>query len=225
MKGSVYILFNPSMPGLLKIGKSKEGGAFRADNLYTTGVPEPFQVLKEAFVSDMDVVEKNIHDLLKQYRPNPSREFFRLEYEDCFNKIKETFPEIEWIEPQVLVQTKKERDTWDKYKEELSEQKQRADSFETYAEKYKWFDHKDCFEGSIVTRRNFDLYIKEKLRILQEGFEGRPDALLEKSQYLKTDDKYAKKEFTILKETLDVYEEKYKNWPTYNGPCLCNQCK
>jgi len=46
-QGYVYILTNPSMPGLVKIGRSKNGGRKRASDLYQTGVPTPFRKRSE----------------------------------------------------------------------------------------------------------------------------------------------------------------------------------
>jgi len=42
--GIVYVLTNPTMPGLVKIGKtSRDSVMARLSELYTTGVPLPFE--------------------------------------------------------------------------------------------------------------------------------------------------------------------------------------
>lgn len=53
-KGYVYILSNPSMPGILKIGRSINGGKGRADALYKndTGVASPFALEFEMIFDD-----------------------------------------------------------------------------------------------------------------------------------------------------------------------------
>lgn len=39
--GCVYILKNPAMSDLIKIGQTERTAQERADELYTTGVPQP----------------------------------------------------------------------------------------------------------------------------------------------------------------------------------------
>ncbi|MEW8146619.1 MAG: GIY-YIG nuclease family protein [Candidatus Thiodiazotropha endolucinida] len=75
--GYVYILINESMPGLIKIGKTKRDSRSRARELFKTGVPAPFQVAFEVFCDDHEEVEKEVHDELEDFRVNSSREFFK----------------------------------------------------------------------------------------------------------------------------------------------------
>jgi len=77
MKGYVYVLSNPAMPGYFKIGRSIEGGRKRASTIYQTGVPEPFIVEFEVLVSDCVEAEREAHDSLDEYRENKNREFFK----------------------------------------------------------------------------------------------------------------------------------------------------
>ena len=42
--GIVYVLTNPAMPGIVKIGKTSRGSIdARLNELYSTGVPVPFE--------------------------------------------------------------------------------------------------------------------------------------------------------------------------------------
>lgn len=75
MEGYVYILTNPAMPGLVKVGLTENIKA-RLASLYTSGVPAPFNVEFTAHVKDMESVESMIHSSLSQFRYNKSREFF-----------------------------------------------------------------------------------------------------------------------------------------------------
>ena len=78
-QGYVYVLSNPSMPGVVKIGRSKSGGKHRAQQMYTTGVPEPFHLEFEVLVKDAEEAEAYAHEQLKDCRVNGSREFFKCE--------------------------------------------------------------------------------------------------------------------------------------------------
>ena len=50
------------MPGMVKIGKTGRGVEARLNELYTTGVPLPFECAYAARVADMDKVEKAFHN-------------------------------------------------------------------------------------------------------------------------------------------------------------------
>ena len=56
-EGIVYVLTNPAMPGMVKIGKTGREVEARLNDLYTTGVPLPFECAYAARVADMDKVE------------------------------------------------------------------------------------------------------------------------------------------------------------------------
>jgi hypothetical protein len=78
--GLVYVLTNPVMPGLVKIGCTDDDDASaRIAQLYTTGVPVPFQIEFAARVDDIVGVESALHRAFAPNRINPKREFFRLE--------------------------------------------------------------------------------------------------------------------------------------------------
>jgi hypothetical protein len=76
----VYVLTNPAIPGLVKIGKtSQEDVSVRLAQLYSTGVPVPFKLEFACKVENADEVEKALHIAFSSARPNPSREFFEIE--------------------------------------------------------------------------------------------------------------------------------------------------
>jgi hypothetical protein len=78
----VYVLINPAMPGLVKIGKTtQEEVDLRMKQLFSTGVPVPFQCVFACRVPDASVVERALHHAFGQTRINPTREFFRIEPE------------------------------------------------------------------------------------------------------------------------------------------------
>jgi hypothetical protein len=80
----VYILTNPAMPGLVKIGRTtNEDANIRISQLYTTGVPVPFTIEYACKVGNPDEVEKALHIAFGPQRINPKREFFRIEPEQA----------------------------------------------------------------------------------------------------------------------------------------------
>lgn len=78
-KGYVYVLSNPGMPGLCKIGRSINGGRDRANEIDGTGVPFPFEVEFECLFEDCVFAEARVHQDLSRFRINPRREFFNVE--------------------------------------------------------------------------------------------------------------------------------------------------
>jgi hypothetical protein len=80
----VYVLTNPAMPGLVKIGRTDNTDAnIRISQLYTTGVPVPFTLEYACKVGNPDVVEKALHIAFGPQRTNPKREFFNIEPEQA----------------------------------------------------------------------------------------------------------------------------------------------
>lgn len=75
-KGYVYILSNPSMPGILKVGKTTRDPENRAQELYQTGVPTPFRVVFSVYCPDCHGLEQAVHSDLAKFRVSAGREFF-----------------------------------------------------------------------------------------------------------------------------------------------------
>ena len=86
-KGYIYILSNPSMPDLVKIGRSINGGRDRAKQINQTGVPSPFILEMEILTHFHEDAEINIHDALSHCRESENREFFRMDVEDAIAAV------------------------------------------------------------------------------------------------------------------------------------------
>lgn len=85
----VYVLSNPAMPGLVKIGKTTQLEVEdRMKQLYGTGVPVPFDCVFACQVKDASEVEKALHFAFGNVRINPNREFFRIEAERVVAVLK-----------------------------------------------------------------------------------------------------------------------------------------
>lgn len=100
MQGIIYILTNPIMPGIIKIGKTtQEDVKVRMAQLYATGVPLPFECEYAAKVNNIDEVERALHTAFGPDRVNPRREFFEIEAIQAITIIK--LLEIENVSPLV----------------------------------------------------------------------------------------------------------------------------
>ncbi|MFY9224696.1 MAG: GIY-YIG nuclease family protein [Blastocatellia bacterium] len=85
----VYVLTNPVMPGLVKIGyTTQEEANKRIEQLYTTGVPVPFKLEFACKVQNAEEVERALHLAFAPYRINPKREFFSIEPEQAIAILK-----------------------------------------------------------------------------------------------------------------------------------------
>lgn len=88
-EGIVYILTNEAMPGMVKIGMTtREEIELRMGELYSTGVPLPFQCEFAGKVVDVKTVEKAFHTAFGPNRVNPSREFFEIAPEQAIGLLK-----------------------------------------------------------------------------------------------------------------------------------------
>jgi hypothetical protein len=85
----VYVLSNPAMPGILKIGKTdKDNVELRMKELYTTSVPLPFDCVYACIVDSNEDVEKAMHETFEKQRVNPRREFFKLSANRAVKALK-----------------------------------------------------------------------------------------------------------------------------------------
>jgi hypothetical protein len=83
--GYLYVLSNPEMPGLLKIGQTTRSVPDRLAELNSaTGVPSPFVVQAWFESTDPQSHEAEVHNRLAASRL-PSREFFRITISEAIN--------------------------------------------------------------------------------------------------------------------------------------------
>ena len=74
----IYVLTNPAFEGYVKIGKTANLKQ-RLRNLDNTSVPLPFRCEYASRVSDMNAVEKLLHDAFGDRRVRDNREFFEID--------------------------------------------------------------------------------------------------------------------------------------------------
>lgn len=98
--GIVYILTNPAMPNLIKIGyTANEDVKTRMAQIYTSGVPLPFECVYAARVNNHEKVERALHIAFGPDRINPKREFFEIDASQAIAIIR--LLEIEDVTPKV----------------------------------------------------------------------------------------------------------------------------
>lgn len=88
--GYVYVLSNPSMPGLLKIGMTRFDPSRRVQELSSaTGVPTSFQLVYYREFHNCVSAEIEIHSILasKGLRYNDQREFFTVDTVEAINTL------------------------------------------------------------------------------------------------------------------------------------------
>ena len=78
--GYLYILSNPSHPRLLKVGKTSKDPRARAEEMFTTGVPTPFNLEWVSLpLRCVGSAERLAHEALAKWRLSDSREFFEID--------------------------------------------------------------------------------------------------------------------------------------------------
>ena len=83
----VYILSNPSLTNMLKIGYTKHSPEVRAKQISaSTGVPIPFKVEWAFRCFDGEYLEREVHKELETYRIN--KEFFDIPLEEAQEAIE-----------------------------------------------------------------------------------------------------------------------------------------
>jgi len=109
---TVYVLTNPAMPGMVKIGMTSDEVSLRLSQLYTTGVPFPFELQFACRVYNAAEVEKALHKAFYPNRINPKREFFKIDADQAIAILKllhveDVTTEIE-AEPSLISNEEKE---------------------------------------------------------------------------------------------------------------------
>ena len=89
----VYVLSNPTLPNMLKIGYTRNHPEERAQQISSsTGVALPYKVEFAFHCFNGFDLEQQVHRKLKSYRVNNNREFFQISLEEA-KKIIEKFGE------------------------------------------------------------------------------------------------------------------------------------
>lgn len=86
--GFVYVMTNPAMPGIVKVGMTDRSPHARAMELSAgTSIPYPFAVEYYVEVVSPREVEADFHDAMADFRVNQNREFFAMPVEQAICEI------------------------------------------------------------------------------------------------------------------------------------------
>jgi hypothetical protein len=92
VRGWIYVLTHPNMPGILKVGQSSHDPSNRASELYTTGLPNPFDIEYVGIFENYVDLERSVHSFLGRYRANNRREFFAVDLHVAVSAIRSCSP-------------------------------------------------------------------------------------------------------------------------------------
>jgi hypothetical protein len=99
--GYVYVLYNPTMEGIVKIGRTRKSSEERAADISrATGVAMSFLVVYDERVCDCAAVEKRLHERFSHTRVNPKREFFRVPLKEAVKALQEVAAEFREVTPE-----------------------------------------------------------------------------------------------------------------------------
>ena len=85
----VYVLSNPTVPGMLKIGYTKNTPEERAKQISNaTGVVLPYKVEWAFHCFNGEMLEGEVHKYLESYRVNNHREFFQIPLDEAKKAVE-----------------------------------------------------------------------------------------------------------------------------------------
>ena len=76
--GWIYVIENPAMPNICKIGMTTRTPEERAQELHDTGSPAPYHVVAKWPVADVRAAEQAAQAALARFRVSDAREWFRV---------------------------------------------------------------------------------------------------------------------------------------------------
>jgi len=129
--GYIYILSNPTMEKLIKIGISEDTDR-RKNDLYNTSVAQPFKLEYSALTKDYHSLERQVHSKLGSQRPNKNREFFTASIPEAINTICELagkrikYQKIYYKSPEEVELERKKREKIAKERQKKAEMERKS---------------------------------------------------------------------------------------------------
>jgi len=161
----VYVLSNPSMPGLVKIGMTTRSDINdRVKELDSaTGIPTPFKVEGVINTMNAESLEQYLHEYFSEYRVSTSREFFNLEPNDVLMMDKSFEAKVENVE--LKSQIKELKNIITEQEEQIEELEQENNNYEENNQDYESIINfiNDITELQLIFDKNI-----EKLEVSHE---------------------------------------------------------
>ena len=89
-KWFVYVLNNPSLEGMVKIGATTKSPSKRCFELSSsTSIPTPFNIVYSQPSINPFKLESIVHSILDEYRVNKNREFFNVDSDKAIILIED----------------------------------------------------------------------------------------------------------------------------------------
>ncbi len=130
-KQYIYIFSNSQYPEIVKVGKTNLHPEVRAKQLSSqTGSIGKWQVEWHIIVPDSEIAEKTAHYLLKEFREDPKKEFFKIRILEASKIIEKKFVEFFELKKTEIWQSEslKKAIRLIELKEKLSEQTKNLES-------------------------------------------------------------------------------------------------
>ena len=106
-QGFIYVMSNPSMPNLYKVGFSCNLKKRLYDLNSYSSTPTPFKIVYSARVDNAEADEKLAHSALAECRVNKKREFFKAQSKiELIRKVRSAISEIKEEEIDRRIQKK-----------------------------------------------------------------------------------------------------------------------
>lgn len=150
--GYVYILSNPTMPNLLKIGFTERDVEERVEELNSTGVPVPFEI--EAIFGSPNAYEDEqaIHNTLNQHRLANNREFFSIDLKQAIQCISECIgSEPSFLKNPELLMDEQEKENY-RLSVEISELEDFRNEYISLVPDLKWNEWVDFIQSKSELR-------------------------------------------------------------------------
>lgn len=131
MKGWVYVITNPSMPGICKVGTTDKDPEERALELNHTGTPRPYVVEYEVLVENAREYEQAAHRLLEKEGKHDAKEWFKCSPEEAVIAVKTVVGDKVILETYKRVEKAKAEELRREREREEAEAKRRKEQAET----------------------------------------------------------------------------------------------
>ena len=118
-KGTIYVISNPAIPNMVKIGKTDNLERRIKELSSPSGIPLAFECVVAKTVNDMDFAEKKLHEAFASKRINPRREFFDIDEEELIALFELLEGEYATLSDAEIFESKEEKVAFEKLIKEL----------------------------------------------------------------------------------------------------------